>query len=61
LDSVAANVNVVLVMLSASIGSLKVALTVLLVHTPMAAIAGLLPATVGGIRSAVAAVVHFQT
>ena len=58
--AVTASVKVAVVMVSGSMASLKVALIVLLIQTPTAAVAGLVESTAGAIASLATPVVKFQ-
>src|SRR5690349_13654010 len=55
------NVTLAVLIVSGSIASLKVALTVWLMPTAVAALTGTVELTVGGVTSAVAPVVKLQT
>jgi len=55
------NFTLAVVMVSGSIASLKVALTLWLMPTAVAALTGTVELTVGGVTSAVAPVVKLQT
>jgi hypothetical protein len=56
-----ASVNVLLVKLEGAMNSLKVAFTVLLMHTPVLSSAGFTKVTVGAVVSRACAVVKLQT